>query len=872
MKKITLIIIGALMLLCTPQLFAGFTEFSRIPESGYKSQMDKAWERGRDRELIQSTIPYSVDSVMILTLENNKTLYTRIMPCDINSYSSDFGKFNYGEKIKVGYVYDGIKAARLVKIGAKTYMVLMTDFDNGKALLFDILVYNLKTKKWEPSAMRTYTSKNGYTSAVSHKHFQAFAFNGRIVLCISQNNKFAYTDTSPVTSVDDDDEIDKLKFKTIERQVAINMGYEPREVQAVASDTRAWDIVPYSWNGNMGCALVDMSLVKDSRDMINEGRHNFNIIASRFLLAYDGLKVEFRADDPVKYETYFDFDENLPLPKGKMEGLTVVPGSIAGFDSKSEFLPLQLFFSSSERKVKGETFNIELNPAGRYYRLGEEDPNIRITDIPYGTIGACSFLKLNPLKINGKTCYQQYIALVRGGAKNSRAYADWFSAATVKSNLMVMKENTVKTSIDKATFRDVMTLLGVIEGPPPSPYSDTPAWANNKGFNVSFGYSNSQKEAIKSESNYHFDASVGAGGGVKDVYDLEAMLGYAYDNYASKNNSIEHTYSLSLAANSTYEYGKGLVIYSAPTIRAISGAICSPTNIDYEYNVALVPTLRVTGTEYVTEQFDLDKLGEKFAIKDAKYLNSWKNIRFNQTGTMYSKNMEMPSYLDVTHGVKFEETIVASTTHAVTESLKLKLFAFRLNQNFSAKFTNSTTTTKGQNFTISIKTGDSKGWRNSNDTKYIRKYFTECNIFNPASANDVVGKEYLNALKSVYMSGTTIPIVREGDNPFIITWTTNSIEESNTYNSTAPGNPGSSGIGEAEKGEITPSKAYIRDSNMVVEAEATSQVTIFTMQGIMIKNLYMDSNKIETELPNSGVYIVKIQAPDGTVKTEKLIK
>ncbi len=562
----------------------------------------------------------------------------------------------------------------------------------------------------------------------------------------------------------------------------------------------------------------------------------------------------------------------------EINGLTMMQGSIEGItDNNVEAPPMQVFFSCPDRQVVGEVFNYEI-PVNSYYPYFPPSipiREVRYTDLPYGSLASCSLLRYKPKTANSNynyDLYKQNIILIR-------SHYNWYNNrmhwASIGANSIRTKKEDYKSTINDPACRDLVKLIGIFEGPPPCAVNPK-YWKESGGSYTEFSFSKAEEKTFSTSRSIDFEIMIGSAAKfpvIKTEY--EVMAGYALSNMAGTSKTITETYTLSLKANSKDMF-VGTALYSLPTITTYSGTICSPDNT-VEYNTSLPPVTRMTGLGYAVKHFNLSNA--PFSIDGPEYLDSWVGQRFmGEPGNLvsnYTSAITVTPYVTQKIEVKIADETKSSTSHTLKESAKLLLPFYKLDQKFSTKWTDNTTTKITNTCAMTFAPGNKNAWRDKDDTQYIKSYTCE-----------MVGLKYDNGMYPPYnavisslnnhMIGENkdFPLMIQNENPFYIGWRVTNIEKGTNpdINSIGNDNSGQSGAEENSNNNEINTKAYINGDNIVVTAQPSSFVTIYNMQGVLLKQFEMQSTLMEADLIGRGIYIVNIQSPDGNIKTFKIQK
>ena len=267
---------------------------------------------------------------------------------------------------------------------------------------------------------------------------------------------------------------------------------------------------------------------------------------------------------PSKWEEYAHHD----IGRSKTFSLKLIQADIEGYAAdntngyKASSNPLIFSYCSYDGKGTGEHFLKKFYPGSNSFAA---DAPI-YTDLPYGyTAVATAADPTTETAPGGGLYYKQYIYLLRG---NQQPY-HWFKhsyVASIRSNEIVERRssfNDEKALFGNSELRNLVRLVGIIEGPPPT-VVDNNEWfgdlgvASSLAFTMGSGTSNSVSRLYKSDLKCsfgpHTDKLTAAFGG-----------GYSFQKQHEEVTSQSESITVTFEANDTADY-RAIALYSVPIL------------------------------------------------------------------------------------------------------------------------------------------------------------------------------------------------------------------------------------------------------------------------------------------------------------------
>ena len=278
---------------------------------------------------------------------------------------------------------------------------------------------------------------------------------------------------------------------------------------------------------------------------------------------------------PSKWEEYAHHD----IGRSKTFSLKLIQADIEGYAAdntngyKASSNPLIFSYCSYDGKGTGEHFLKKFYPGSNSFAA---DAPI-YTDLPYGyTAVATAADPTTETAPGGGLYYKQYIYLLRG---NQQPY-HWFKhsyVASIRSNEIVERRssfNDEKALFGNSELRNLVRLVGIIEGPPPT-VVDNNEWfgdlgvASSLAFTMGSGTSNSVSRLYKSDLKCsfgpHTDKLTAAFGG-----------GYSFQKQHEEVTSQSESITVTFEANDTADY-RAIALYSVPILTRCDLEYLSPT-------------------------------------------------------------------------------------------------------------------------------------------------------------------------------------------------------------------------------------------------------------------------------------------------------
>ena len=310
------------------------------------------------------------------------------------------------------------------------------------------------------------------------------------------------------------------------------------------------------------------------------------------------------------------------------------------------------------------------------------------TDLPYGyTAVATAADPTTETAPGGGLYYKQYIYLLRG---NQQPY-HWFKhsyVASIRSNEIVERRssfNDEKALFGNSELRNLVRLVGIIEGPPPT-VVDNNEWfgdlgvASSLAFTMGSGTSNSVSRLYKSDLKCsfgpHTDKLTAAFGG-----------GYSFQKQHEEVTSQSESITVTFEANDTADY-RAIALYSVPILTRCDLEYLSPTRRQsvrmpiFSYTYMTRQSIKQVEVPLDLEPFRIDnpsKLGDWEAREILTMTASEPNVSKSVNFSLNSERIDMT--------LETSGTISDSQTKGAISLMDLKFPFFQLENQSSWEWT-----------------------------------------------------------------------------------------------------------------------------------------------------------------------------------------
>lgn len=382
-----------------------------------------------------------------------------------------------------------------------------------------------------------------------------------------------------------------------------------------------------------------------------------------------------------------------------------------------------------------------------------------------GTFAAC----VNMLSDNITDQYSQYISIITGDLSN---YPD---VDTYRSNRLMRHTSSLCNAADvikSPSLRKLATLVGVVEGPPPSILC-------------------TQEDYIKSNIKYASPATLtvtktaieGNGSSTKITGGLEVGLtlgpvatkaSYTYEQESLLITSQATTQIISMASNKISDRDCATLFYSVPSLNMNTFTLCSP----------IAPFGRVVNKPLITYfttgnrsdiQLYIPLKDAPFNISEPRKLESWLN-RSRFDGEVFGKGgyqgaQAAFNFNAATLGNSFTNTTIRTTnvSNDVSISVEISYDEFGVgasaNATGSFSFSKTNTSTMENGYALTYQKYLSTDLP---DNQY-RNFTAEFALMNDSSDNSIIGNYYSALRAAGYCTAT--------EKPWIITYNVTNIEK-----------------------------------------------------------------------------------------------
>ena len=477
---------------------------------------------------------------------------------------------------------------------------------------------------------------------------------------------------------------------------------------------------------------------------------------------------------PSKWEEYAHHD----IGRSKTFSLKLIQADIEGYAAdntngyKASSNPLIFSYCSYDGKGTGEHFLKKFYPGSNSFAA---DAPI-YTDLPYGyTAVATAADPTTETAPGGGLYYKQYIYLLRG---NQQPY-HWFKhsyVASIRSNEIVERRssfNDEKALFGNSELRNLVRLVGIIEGPPPT-VVDNNEWfgdlgvASSLAFTMGSGTSNSVSRLYKSDLKCsfgpHTDKLTAAFGG-----------GYSFQKQHEEVTSQSESITVTFEANDTADY-RAIALYSVPILTRCDLEYLSPTRRQsvrmpiFSYTYMTRQSIKQVEVPLDLEPFRIDnpsKLGDWEAREILTMTASEPNVSKSVNFSLNSERIDMT--------LETSGTISDSQTKGAISHMDLKFPFFQLENQSSWEWTDQTTATTSQGISASY----SKIRRTD---KHVRpeetaeSFSSTLYLLTAEKSNTLRDQYYPKLLERKISFGTdTFPFMVNSDKPFVLAWDINNI-------------------------------------------------------------------------------------------------
>lgn len=552
--------------------------------------------------------------------------------------------------------------------------------------------------------------------------------------------------------------------------------------------------------------------------------------------------------------------------------IKLIQGSIKGGTYTTDYAPpIQLFFSSDmcPKGLPGELFNVEFpikkHEEGRAIEYVTSD--LRNTDVPYGGFDVV------PVTVMETDHADKSYDLCRFDLLLMESNPDHFGSkmfwCRIKSDMLRIKNQSSSISVNDTELRNMMRLVGVIEGVPP--YGVNPdKWSEAGGGSATFTYTTSSTKDNTASRNINIDVMSGVTVKGGDLYSFESMVGYALKQSESNTTTTIESYTMNHSNNGKIKNNKGIAIFLCPAFERLDGTLYDPDN-NKEYTTTFNPQFIYRGSNYTEVEFDLNQ--SPFSVADPEYVESWTRRLLNYNNEMNSK-YELFSPVPFTvnantneiHERTIKNKITQSTSHTFKNAMEAKIGFFKIKENASLEWKDECSTTVSNSFKVSFSPSKSSSWLNKAGNNYIQDFNYTMYGITDYVGNPITAR-YYEAMKNckVKVLGNEIPLLIEGEKPFLILWRVNNI-----YMDNSPRKGIATGIETIEKAISTAS--VVNDQLVISSALANSVAYVYTIQGKLLKEISVPASGTVSSSLEDGLYVVLIQNSDGTTQAVKIRK
>ncbi len=548
-------------------------------------------------------------------------------------------------------------------------------------------------------------------------------------------------------------------------------------------------------------------------------------------------------------------------------GLKLIEGQIAnnGVPTDPDNNPLQCIMAFKRKYTTGgvhqrQIICYEYDPA-RYSFAENTDSETHnlATNLPYGRFGICSVSIPLPdttyeKNVEVKT-YQRYISIFRGAMDNH--FNKNHHYALIKSNQIKVKRSVVPTDslLDEPEGRKICTLLGVIEGAPPTVVDNDEMYKAICGktgsvSSVAFGSSETQSFTSEHSTTWGHTNVAGYDGynGKLSSFSLMGGGGYEVTNSTSEEKTFKTTTIKTIRNSGWKSASSGYYIYAVPQLDLYRGQVYSPDGSVCKKGCGDVVTFIQTGTtvDFIDYRLDSVIIDPRIRVVDPLKLESWKErgvALFNPYGTngrpLYNNSINVM----LRNQTSFESTATNSSSTTKTSSWKFiaKTLVYQNESggDITCKTSSSTTIGKDVNIIIEYMPDDFDNMTERNDKEEIYHYTLHGYFLN--DPNSEVYKIYYEDLVKREM-------MHPDDKPFILAWNVpNTSGKPNLY-------PDGSGVDEIDGNFNFAAKGH--KGAITVYCPQEQYIEIYSIAGMKVASMNCQEGENHFDLP-AGLYVVK---------------
>lgn len=561
-------------------------------------------------------------------------------------------------------------------------------------------------------------------------------------------------------------------------------------------------------------------------------------------------------------------------------GLKLVEGQITnvGLAKNAENInnPIQFISAFDQQYVTGNIHQrqiicYEYDPVEYYFK--ENTPAVTYnfaTNLPYGKFGACSVSvpipdeTYEPGGVRVQS-YQRYISIFRsGGCGNHFNKHSYYSM--IKSNRIKVKRFAANTAdlLGSAAGRKACTLVGVIEGAPPTVVDNGPMYREICGAtgNVSsIAFGTSESKSVRSENSTTWGHSNVGGfdgyGASLSSFSIMGGGGYEVTKTTAEEKTFTTSHTTSLFNTNADMASTGYYIYIIPQLDQYVGQVYTPDGRSQLTAAGDLLTYVQTGANmaFISYRLDDEKIGDKIRLKKPLDLQSWKE-RGVELFDNYG-NIGRPIYDEYINAITgnvntLQSTVTNSSTTTKTSSWELMINThfYRNHSGGSMTWTSSTSSTVGKDVTISINPVSTDYFSMMERDRPIYYYGLQAYCLN--DPNNGATREYYDDL-------IRREIMDKTDTPFIIAWKVVSTAGEIIMS------PPMSGIDTAEENGYNFFVEGTTDG-LLIRCDAPQTIEIYNTAGVRVASRDCVNGDNNFTLP-SGMYVIR-----NAVKSVKVMR
>lgn len=275
--------------------------------------------------------------------------------------------------------------------------------------------------------------------------------------------------------------------------------------------------------------------------------------------------------------------------------------------------------------------------------------------------------------------YQQYILLATGDHTNQT------DVEAYQSNKIMVKEISAEndTILKTPSLRELATLVGVIEGPPPTALETQEEYETSYRLNIKSPGLITKDNSCETTNSTTTTFTGGGEVGV-DFGQVSASVAYKREKERSVQKQITNYQSINIFSKRIEERDSAILVYNVPNIRFNLYYLCSPSSVNSEQNgytkVIDSPLFSdITLADVSTEFKRVPLVNAPFNITNPRSLYSWedKNRYFhfqNGSTTNVGKGTTMYDYYYGNNSDNWFKKSITSTT-ATTKELSVTIQA-----------------------------------------------------------------------------------------------------------------------------------------------------------------------------------------------------